>query len=245
MENTPRNGSPASWIKGVRNHRKGRFSFIDGLFSRRHHEGTLMAPMKETSSMPEQKRDVADSSEWWTRTQWALEATVSKNEVMKDYGLKMLGALAKSEMAETEEKAMLDAVWQVSSTGMQDEAIDQLIEDLRALQNPSESTDASPRISDPNEDDASASVRKTAGTYRRAYDPTNREQVLSTLRREILAARLKVTLDNKLARETSGRVKLLAGVTLPPLVRHHRRSKDAEGHEGSRGDATARPQSDT
>jgi hypothetical protein len=61
-------------------------------------------------------------------------------------------------------------------------------------------------------------------TYRRTYDPTNREQVASALRKEIRAARLKITLDRKLGRETSPQVKLLAGLTLPPLVRHVDRS---------------------
>lgn len=64
-------------------------------------------------------------------------------------------------------------------------------------------------------------------TYRRTYDPTNREQVASTLRKEIRAARLKVTLDRKLGRETSPQVKLLAGLTLPPLARQVHRSGDS------------------
>ncbi|MGW6174345.1 hypothetical protein ACWF5H_12685 [Arthrobacter sp. NPDC055138] len=66
-------------------------------------------------------------------------------------------------------------------------------------------------------------------TYRRNYDPTNREEVASTLRKEIRAARLKVTLDKKLGRETSPQVKLLAGMTLPPLVRGNRRSDERFG----------------
>jgi hypothetical protein len=55
-------------------------------------------------------------------------------------------------------------------------------------------------------------------THRRTYDPTNREEVFATLRREILAARLKVTLDEQLHRPTSPKVKLLAQMKLPPLV---------------------------
>lgn len=55
-------------------------------------------------------------------------------------------------------------------------------------------------------------------TYRRRYDPTNRAQVFATLRREILAGRLKVTLDEQLNRPTSPKVKLLAQMKLPPLV---------------------------
>lgn len=53
----------------------------------------------------------------------------------------------------------------------------------------------------------------------RAYDPENRDQVFDTLRREILAARVKVTLDKELNRPTSDTVKRLAGMKLPPIVK--------------------------
>ncbi|MET4097285.1 hypothetical protein [Arthrobacter sp. UYCu712] len=56
-------------------------------------------------------------------------------------------------------------------------------------------------------------------TYRRTYDPTRKDQVFTTLRREILAARLQVTLDGQLNRVTSPTVKRLAGMKLPPIVR--------------------------
>ncbi|MCG2621775.1 hypothetical protein LVY72_07565 [Arthrobacter sp. I2-34] len=54
---------------------------------------------------------------------------------------------------------------------------------------------------------------------RRTYDPTDRDQVLSTLRSEILAAQLKETLDELLGRETSPAVKRLARMKLPRIVR--------------------------
>jgi hypothetical protein len=62
-------------------------------------------------------------------------------------------------------------------------------------------------------------ARRKPVTNRRTYDPTNKDQVFATLRREILAARLKVTLDEQLNRETSPTVKALAGMKLPPIVR--------------------------
>jgi hypothetical protein len=46
-----------------------------------------------------------------------------------------------------------------------------------------------------------------------------KDEVFDTLRREILAARLKVTLDEQLKRPTSPTVKRLAGMKLPPVVR--------------------------
>jgi hypothetical protein len=55
-------------------------------------------------------------------------------------------------------------------------------------------------------------------TKRGTYDPACKDQVFATLRREILAARLKVTLDEQLNRETSPMVKRLARMKLPPIV---------------------------
>lgn len=56
-------------------------------------------------------------------------------------------------------------------------------------------------------------------TIQRKYDPRSKEQVFNTLRREILAARLKVTLDEQLGRTTSSTVKRLSKMKLPPIVR--------------------------
>jgi hypothetical protein len=55
-------------------------------------------------------------------------------------------------------------------------------------------------------------------TDRRTYDPERKDQVFDTLRREILAARLKVTLDEQLERETSPTVLRLSRMKLPPIV---------------------------
>lgn len=60
-------------------------------------------------------------------------------------------------------------------------------------------------------------------TKRRTYNPSHKDEVFATLRREILAARLKVTLDEQLNRETSTTVKALAGMKLPPIARPHQR----------------------
>ncbi|WP_420178833.1 hypothetical protein [Paenarthrobacter sp. TA1.8] len=46
-----------------------------------------------------------------------------------------------------------------------------------------------------------------------------KEQVFKKLRREILAARLKVTLDQQLNRETSPTVKRLSEMKLPPVAK--------------------------
>ncbi|MEV7132200.1 hypothetical protein AB0N24_04860 [Arthrobacter sp. NPDC093128] len=67
-------------------------------------------------------------------------------------------------------------------------------------------------------------------TSRRKYDPRSKEQVFDTLRREILAARLKVTLDEQLGRTTSSTVKRLSKMKLPPIVRTYCPVDDACGY---------------
>lgn len=64
----------------------------------------------------------------------------------------------------------------------------------------------------------------------READPATKDQVFAKLRREILAARLKVTLDDQLGRETSPTVKHLAGMKLLPIAR-----------PSGRGDSQAEP----
>ncbi|MEG9246844.1 hypothetical protein V6S67_01945 [Arthrobacter sp. Soc17.1.1.1] len=170
---------------------------------------------------------MAANSEWWARTQWALEATVSGNEVMNGYGLKMLSALARSEGAELKEKAMLDAAWQGSSTRMQDDAIDQLLEDARELKIFLAPQKVPPRSAGVGNNPEAA--RNSARTPRKRYGPDGRDQMLTTLRREILMAGLKLTLDKQLGRVTSPKVKLLSELDLPPLVRQVRDAEDVRG----------------
>lgn len=56
----------------------------------------------------------------------------------------------------------------------------------------------------------------------RAYDPTDKAKVFRALRQEILAARLKVVLDEQLGRETSPVVLQLSRMKLPPIIQHER-----------------------
>lgn len=52
----------------------------------------------------------------------------------------------------------------------------------------------------------------------RSYDPTNKAEVFDTLRRQILAARLKRTLDAKQNLKSTPTVERLAQMNLPPIV---------------------------
>lgn len=60
----------------------------------------------------------------------------------------------------------------------------------------------------------------------------SKDQVFETLRREILAARLKVTLDEQLHRKTSPTVKRLAKMKLPPVRRSYNLFDDGNNTRG-------------
>lgn len=79
-----------------------------------------------------QKRESDNRSEWWKRTQWALDATTSEDPVMIAYGEGMLKLLVESTMANKEDKQVLDAIWTKSETSMDDDNIEQLINELVA-----------------------------------------------------------------------------------------------------------------
>lgn len=136
------------------------------------------------------------NNEWWTRVQWALDATASGNERKYSYGASLLIVLAKSKAAGPREKAVLDAVWKHSKTRMEDSDILQLMENLQLGSGPAMDT-----------------------AYGRAGSPAghHNRDTLRVLRREILAARLKVVLDEQLKRETSQAVAQLAQLQPPPI----------------------------
>lgn len=80
-----------------------------------------------------QKREADARAEWWRRTQWALEASASENDAMNAYGTGMLDLLARSELASPKDKELLDAVWEVTDTEMQDDNIEQLLDEAANL----------------------------------------------------------------------------------------------------------------
>ncbi|MET3721150.1 hypothetical protein ABIB27_003016 [Arthrobacter sp. UYEF21] len=177
-------------------------------------------------------RDSDAMTEWWRRAQWALNATASTNDTMYSYGVGILGVLARSDLAGSEEKLLFDAVWEGSCTKMRDEEIRRLLEQLRDVARQEESGpligDSSERVSsrpgtanDPPVSGEKGSNEDEPHGDPRGDDPARKEQVFATLHREILAARLKVTLDEQLNRETSSMVQQLA--KLPSIVRPYYR----------------------
>jgi hypothetical protein len=67
-------------------------------------------------------RDRDAMNEWWRRAQWALSATGSTNDTIYSYGIGILGVLAKSDLAGSEEKSLFDAEERVrhKSAGQRD-----------------------------------------------------------------------------------------------------------------------------
>lgn len=179
------------------------------------------------------RREADDRAEWIRRTQWALGAAASTNDRLSSCGAVILEALARSDLTGPENKAILDSVWAGSSTKMRDNEIRHLVAECKVViqreQDESTLSDSVQRAPDredvrqdlPRPGESEASRLSLAGNATRA-DPATREQLFARLRREILAARLKVTLDEQLHRETSPTVKHLAGMKLPPTGRPHR-----------------------
>ncbi|CAI3800414.1 hypothetical protein [Pseudarthrobacter sp. MM222] len=59
-----------------------------------------------------QKSDADDRSEWWKRTQWALDHALRDDQHSKSLGLATLAVLAQSGLARDEELELLDLAWQ-------------------------------------------------------------------------------------------------------------------------------------
>lgn len=58
-----------------------------------------------------QKSEADNRSEWWKRTQWALDAVLSGDKKRGTVGLKVLGVLGESPLAGPGELAVLEAAW--------------------------------------------------------------------------------------------------------------------------------------
>lgn len=75
-----------------------------------------------------QKSQADARSEWWSRTQWALEATVAADKRLFTYGYEILEIQGDSNLAGPEELDLLDAVWKQTKSKMEAEQIRQLLE---------------------------------------------------------------------------------------------------------------------
>lgn len=65
----------------------------------------------------EQKRDADGRSEWWRRTQWALDRSLDSDKNTKALGIDTLEVLAKSKLAQEEELELFDIAWEAVNGG--------------------------------------------------------------------------------------------------------------------------------
>jgi hypothetical protein len=194
------------------------------IFLKLRRQKTLLCSAGTHTGSLRRRREADDRAEWIRRTQWALGAAASTNDTMYSYGATILEVLARSDLTGPEDKSILDSVWAGSYTKMHDGEIRQLIAECRgALARDKLAANRRDEEQDPSATgENEAMQRSLAGNATRAA-PAKTNQVFATLRREILAARLKVTLDEQLHRETSPTVKRLAGMKLPPIAGPHQR----------------------
>lgn len=69
-----------------------------------------------------------DRSEWWKRTQWALEAASSlDNEALSAAGTEMLKILVTSPMASAEDKTLVDTAWKIGTPAADEESAEEMI----------------------------------------------------------------------------------------------------------------------
>lgn len=68
-------------------------------------------------------------SEWWRRTQWALEASTSRDPSMKKFGKEVLEQLVDSTLTSDSDKLLLDAVWKGGNTGLVESEVQLLLQD--------------------------------------------------------------------------------------------------------------------
>ena len=59
-----------------------------------------------------QKREADNRSEWWNRTQWALDSSLSADPRRAELGLGVLAVLAESGLASPEELEIITVAWE-------------------------------------------------------------------------------------------------------------------------------------
>ena len=192
---------------------------------RRQRRALLGSAGSHTGSLG-RRREADARVEWIRRAQWALGAAASTNDTMHFYGATILEALVRSDLTGPEEKSILDTVWAGSYTKMRDDEVRQLIAECRgALRRDKLAFNGRDEEQDPSATGENEAMQRSLAGSTTIDNPAKTNQIFATLSREILAARLKIALDNQLGRETSQTVTRLAGMKLPPIARPSRHSK--------------------
>lgn len=72
------------------------------------------------------QKDAADRKDaWWQRTQWAVDLTLSEHPTVREFGYRMVDQQADSSLADTEDLALIDAVYDTDL----DEVLDNDVEE--------------------------------------------------------------------------------------------------------------------
>jgi len=192
---------------------------------------TLLGSARTRTGQLRRRREADARAEWLRRTQWALGAAASTSDTMYTYGTTILEALARSDLTGPEDKSILDTVWAGSYTKMHDSDVRQLIAEYKVVIE-GEKEESMPELSlsrdlggqdrkenPPAFEKEHDATRQGLVSNAKGVGPARHDKIFATLRREILAARLKVTLDEQLGRKTSPTVTHLAGMNLPPIGR--------------------------
>ncbi|MFF2244701.1 hypothetical protein ACFVTM_11025 [Arthrobacter sp. NPDC058130] len=164
-----------------------------------------------------QKAVADDRAEWWKRTQWALDRALDQDPDIKALGLAALGVLARSELARNEELELLDIAWK-SVNGVEENAgswqparpaaFAASVESGDNLGN-NEGTD-SRRERGRQAMSTDASGQKNGPVPRHITVKDSNSTIASQHRVQVAAARLRVTLDERLGRPTPAQTKALA-----------------------------------
>jgi hypothetical protein len=129
-----------------------------------------------------QKTEADSRAEWWRRTQWALDRALDGDEGTRVLGLATLNVLAGSELARAEELELFDTAWEnVDSDDSGDRTVGAGTPGHRPLQ----------------------TAPKSASSPEGKVTPAGH-------RVQVAAARLRVTLDERLRRVSPPQTKTLA-----------------------------------
>lgn len=72
-----------------------------------------------------QRQEADDRSEWWRRTQWAIESAASEDETLNAVGMRMIPKMHKSGLASDEDRDLLDTIWQVAPAAADEESAEE------------------------------------------------------------------------------------------------------------------------
>lgn len=148
-----------------------------------------------------QKRRADDRSEWWRRTQWALDRAVDATPATKALGLAALEVLARSELAHQEELELFDIAWK-SVTDTTAVAAGGPLQD-RPSAPPRLTWDTDAGHGDPGSGNAGHTPRHSSAAH--TIQQSGQQRLIA-----IAASRLRVTLDGRLERPTPSSIQALA-----------------------------------